>query len=89
MRNAWPPRPKSAGVDGVVCGHIHHAEIRMIGDVLYLNDGDWVEAAAPLSKMPAVHMEILRWALPSQTSTAMDETGRTDAGQPAPALIPA
>ena len=32
------------GVDGVVCGHIHHAEIRMIGDILYLNDGDWVES---------------------------------------------
>src|SRR4051812_10039382 len=28
------------GVDGVVCGHIHHAEIRRIGDVLYMNDGD-------------------------------------------------
>jgi UDP-2,3-diacylglucosamine pyrophosphatase LpxH len=35
------------GYDYVVCGHIHHPEIRRIqtdkGDVLYLNSGDWVE----------------------------------------------
>ncbi len=31
-------------VDGVVCGHIHHAEMRNVGDVLYINDGDWVES---------------------------------------------
>src|SRR3546814_7901163 len=29
------------GVDGVVCGHIHTAEMRMIDGVLYINDGDW------------------------------------------------
>jgi UDP-2,3-diacylglucosamine pyrophosphatase LpxH len=32
------------GVDGVVCGHIHHAEIRDIDGILYCNDGDWVES---------------------------------------------
>lgn len=32
-------------LDGVVCGHIHSAEIRQIGDVVYYNDGDWVKAA--------------------------------------------
>src|SRR3546814_16058597 len=30
-------------VDGVVCGHIHSAEIRQFGDIPYYNDGDWVE----------------------------------------------
>src|SRR3546814_20691317 len=35
-------------VDGVVCGHIHHAEIRMIDGVLYFNDGDWVESCTAL-----------------------------------------
>lgn len=38
----------SLGYDGVVCGHIHHAEMKMIGDVLYLNDGDWVESCTAL-----------------------------------------
>ena len=54
------------GVDGVVCGHIHHAEIRMIGDVLYLNDGDWVESCSALVEDARGNMEILRWASPSQ-----------------------
>ncbi|MCH5735341.1 hypothetical protein MMB01_24190, partial [Salmonella enterica] len=31
------------GVDGVVCGHIHTAELRRIGGIDYYNDGDWVE----------------------------------------------
>jgi UDP-2,3-diacylglucosamine pyrophosphatase LpxH len=50
------------GVDGVVCGHIHHAEIRRIGDVLYLNDGDWVESCSALVEDGRGHLEILRWA---------------------------
>jgi UDP-2,3-diacylglucosamine pyrophosphatase LpxH len=49
------------GVDGVVCGHIHHAEIRMIGEVLYLNDGDWVESCSALVEDARGNMEILRW----------------------------
>lgn len=32
------------GCDGVMCGHIHKAEDRMIGSVRYLNSGDWVES---------------------------------------------
>lgn len=31
---------RKRGVDGVVCGHIHHAEMRMIDGILYCNDGD-------------------------------------------------
>ncbi|MGY3173424.1 UDP-2,3-diacylglucosamine pyrophosphatase LpxH [Pseudomonas sp. TE12234] len=33
---------------GVVCGHIHHAEIRKVGEVDYLNCGDWVESCTAL-----------------------------------------
>ncbi len=33
---------------GVVCGHIHKAEIRMIDNLLYCNDGDWVESLTAL-----------------------------------------
>lgn len=36
------------GLDGVVCGHIHHAEIRRIEGVDYLNCGDWVESCTAL-----------------------------------------
>jgi UDP-2,3-diacylglucosamine pyrophosphatase LpxH len=50
------------GVDGVVCGHIHHAEIRTIDGVLYCNDGDWVESCTALVEDHNGHMSILRWS---------------------------
>ena len=39
---------ESKGYDGVICGHIHKAEIKQIGRVVYMNDGDWVESATAL-----------------------------------------
>jgi UDP-2,3-diacylglucosamine pyrophosphatase LpxH len=35
---------KSQSYAGIICGHIHHAEIKLIEDVEYMNDGDWVES---------------------------------------------
>jgi UDP-2,3-diacylglucosamine pyrophosphatase LpxH len=52
----------SRGVDGVVCGHIHTAEIRTIGDVAYYNDGDWVEGCTALVEHFDGRMELLHWA---------------------------
>jgi UDP-2,3-diacylglucosamine pyrophosphatase LpxH len=39
-------------VDGVVCGHIHHAELREIDGLIYANDGDWVESLTALVEHP-------------------------------------
>ena len=50
------------GHDGVVCGHIHHAEMREIDGVLYCNDGDWVESLTALVEHPSGELEILDWA---------------------------
>jgi len=50
------------GVNGVVCGHIHHAEIRPIGDILYCNDGDWVESLTALVEHMDGRLEILRFS---------------------------
>ena len=55
------------GVDGVVCGHIHHAEIRTIEGILYCNDGDWVESCTALVEDFDGRLRIVRWA---------DETAR-------------
>jgi UDP-2,3-diacylglucosamine pyrophosphatase LpxH len=49
------------GHQGVVCGHIHHAEIREIDGVLYCNDGDWVESLTALVEHHDGRLEILRW----------------------------
>ena len=48
-------------VAGVICGHIHHTEIRMIGDVLYCNDGDWVESCTALVEHFDGRLVIVRW----------------------------
>jgi len=49
------------GVDGVVCGHIHTAEIRDFDGVAYYNDGDWVEGCTALVEHFDGRMEILHW----------------------------
>ena len=49
-------------VDGVVCGHIHSAEIRQIGDITYYNDGDWVESCTALVEEPDGAMRLIDWA---------------------------
>ncbi len=49
------------GVDGVVCGHIHTAEIRNFGDIVYYNDGDWVEGCTALVEHFDGRMEVLHW----------------------------
>lgn len=50
------------GVHGVVCGHIHHAELRNVDGIVYANDGDWVESLTALAEHPNGHLEILHWA---------------------------
>jgi UDP-2,3-diacylglucosamine pyrophosphatase LpxH len=49
------------GYDGVVCGHIHHAEIRQVDGLLYCNDGDWVESLTALVETYAGELRIVRW----------------------------
>lgn len=49
------------GVDGVVCGHIHRAEITRIHDIDYYNCGDWVESCTALVEQPDGEMQILHW----------------------------
>ena len=49
------------GHDGVVCGHIHRAEMRTINGVLYCNDGDWVESRTALVEQFDGTLELLYW----------------------------
>ncbi len=58
------------GLDGVVCGHIHTAEIRQIGDITYYNDGDWVESCTALVEEPDGSFHIIDWALVNRESAA-------------------
>lgn len=50
------------GVDGLICGHIHRAEISTINDVLYCNCGDWVESCTALVERHDGSLEVLHWS---------------------------
>ena len=52
---------KKRGFDGVICGHIHHAEIKEIDGVVYMNDGDWVESYTALVEHHNGTWEIVTW----------------------------
>ena len=59
-------------LDGIVCGHIHKAEIRSIGGVLYCNDGDWVESLTALVEDDQGELSILHWKeIAERSATAL------------------
>ena len=49
------------GFDGVICGHIHKAEIKEINGIIYMNDGDWVESCTALVEHLDGRWEIVYW----------------------------
>ena len=53
---------KRKGYDGVICGHIHTPEIKMVGDMIYMNDGDWVESCSALVEHEDGRWEIIYWS---------------------------
>lgn len=52
---------KRRGVDGLICGHIHHANDRMLGPIHYLNCGDWVESCTAIGERHDGTFEIINW----------------------------
>ncbi len=62
FESALASEARRRGFDGVVCGHIHHAEIRDVQGVLYLNTGDWVESCTALVEHHDGRLELIDWA---------------------------
>ncbi|MDZ7590351.1 MAG: UDP-2,3-diacylglucosamine diphosphatase [Rubrivivax sp.] len=77
---------RARGVHGVVCGHIHHAEMRTIDGVLYCNDGDWVESLTALVEHADGRLEILDWAARMAAAAALSApvASRAAIGQESP-----
>jgi len=48
-------------LDGVVCGHIHHAEMKTINGIHYYNCGDWVESCTAIVEDMAGNLDIVTW----------------------------
>jgi len=52
---------KNEKVDGVICGHIHHPELKEIDGFVYANDGDWVESLTALVEDFDGKLRIIDW----------------------------
>lgn len=59
---------RAQGYDGVVCGHIHRANLKCVDGTLYCNTGDWVESCSALAETPSGELQLLRWPQPVQTA---------------------
>lgn len=62
FESALAAEARRRGYDGVVCGHIHHAEMREVDGIMYMNDGDWVESCTALVEHHDGRMELIDWA---------------------------
>jgi UDP-2,3-diacylglucosamine pyrophosphatase LpxH len=61
FERALAAEARRRGFDGVVCGHIHKAEIREVDGILYCNDGDWVESLTALVELESGELRIVDW----------------------------
>jgi UDP-2,3-diacylglucosamine pyrophosphatase LpxH len=68
FEQALAAEAKRRGLDGVVCGHIHHAEMRQVDGVLYLNTGDWVESCTALVEHHDGRLELIDWVAVNKLS---------------------
>jgi len=63
-------------VDGVICGHIHHAVMEDMDGIRYINTGDWVESCTAIAENADGTFELITWMqtsdVPSQTSDEME-----------------
>src|SRR5262245_12820189 len=64
------------GVDGVICGHIHHAIIRMASGIRYINCGDWVESCTAIVEHFDGAFEIVRWTGEASSSDGAEPGDR-------------
>lgn len=75
-------------VDGVICGHIHKAEMTHIDGMLYCNTGDWVESCTAMIEAADGKLSIVHWADENEVlfdeSTLTADEGRRTSPQPEP-----
>ena len=60
-RVASSNRARELGLDGSVCGHIHHPEITDMDGVTYYNTGDWIENCSALTENERGEMSLTYW----------------------------
>ena len=55
---------RQLGLDGIICGHIHSAAIREVGEVVYGNCGDWVDSCTAIVEHFDGRLELVGWENP-------------------------
>jgi UDP-2,3-diacylglucosamine pyrophosphatase LpxH len=80
---------KRLNCDGVICGHIHHATLRDLEGVTYINSGDWVESCTAIIEHFDGRFEIVRWSdmVREMNKSETKKSDESDAGKSG-ALIP-
>lgn len=61
FENALAREAQRRDLDGVICGHIHCPQHRIVNGIEYCNDGDWVESCTALVEHHSGRLEILHW----------------------------
>jgi UDP-2,3-diacylglucosamine pyrophosphatase LpxH len=83
FEDALAEEARRRGADGVICGHIHKAEMRDIQGILYINDGDWVESCTALVEEFDGNLKIIEWA--RERSWSMIARSMPESAEPAAA----
>ena len=76
---------KRRDCEGVVCGHIHHAAIRQIEGITYVNCGDFLESCTAVGEHLDGRLEIIRWQTPGVAQPVRVPSERPAAARPASA----
>ena len=64
---------KANHCEGIICGHIHKPDIRQIGDITYMNSGDWVESLTALVEDHKGNWELLYFLRDNDLELSNDE----------------
>ncbi len=80
FESALADEARRQGCQGVVCGHIHHAAIRDIGGITYVNTGDFIESCTAVAEDDGGRLSIIHWQ-----ATGADQAAATADRSPAPA----
>jgi UDP-2,3-diacylglucosamine pyrophosphatase LpxH len=82
---------RDTGVDGVICGHIHFADMHDRLGIHYINTGDWVESCTAVCETHEGQFELIKWdkqtpvpPKPKRTGLLRRAKAPTDAGTAAP-----
>lgn len=70
FRDLLAEEARRCGADGVICGHIHHAEICQLESITYVNTGDWMESCTAIAEHFDGRLQILTWTQIGETAQA-------------------